>query len=658
MRKIKETIADIPWLLEEWDYEKNAALGIFPDKVASQSNSKAYWKCKFGHKWEAKISNRYHGRGCPECRKRLKTSFPEQALFYYVRKKFPDAINSYKDIFDHGMELDIYVPSQKVGVEYDGIAWHKDESLEKERHKYEICKRHSIFLIRVKENRDHWKLDSDVADVIIPMRKPFSSDRSKYFNLNKIIREVLRYLFDYDVSQLFFSPSPDSNPAFESIFGPKVNTDVNSRRDQSAIYENYLVNYEHNSMGELFPETAKMWHPTKNGELTPYMFSPHSAVCVWWRGECGHEWENPITVMTRGYACPFCAGQKVLKGFNDLPSKYPEIAAQWHPTANGSDCPDMFTFGSGHSAYWLCPTCGQTWKTSISNRTLAKTNCPYCAHEKPIKGVNDLVTIRPQLISEWDYEKNTELDPSEFLPNSNKTVWWTCSKCGYSYKASIINRNKGTGCARCAGQILISGKNDLATLFPEVAKEWDYDENKGLEPSQVFAQSNKKYHWVCRLGHKWEAAPNSRALGRGCPYCAGNKVWIGFNDLATTNPEIAARWHPTLNGDKLPTTISKGYARKVWLLCPDCGNAYDTYIGNIIKGYGACPYCSPRKTRAKAVYQVETGLYFKTLKAAAQSCGNDEYRKIHKCCKGQCKTAFGYHWEYRDFPAQNNGDGK
>ena len=650
MRKFAETVADVPWLLAEWDYEENAALGLYPDKVASQNNSKAHWKCKYGHKWEAKISNRYHGRGCPECKKRLKTSFPEQAIFFYVRKKFPDAINSYKDIFENGMELDVYVPSQKVGIEYDGIAWHGDSSLEKERRKYEICKKHSILLIRVKENREHWNIDLNVADIIIPMRKPFSTDRSKFFNLDKAIRKVLRDLFDYDFSQGFFRPTSENNPAYESIFGPRVNTDVNSRRDQNAIYENYLVNLEHNSFGELYPEAAKMWHPTKNGELTPNMFSPHSNVRVWWQGECGHEWENPITVMTRGYGCPFCAGQRVLKGFNDLLSTYPEVAAQWHPTANGSDHPDMFTFGSGHNAYWLCPECGQTWKASINNRTLAKHNCPYCAHEKPIKGVNDLVSTRPDLLTEWDYEKNAGLDPSEFLPNSNKVVWWRCSKCGYDYKASIANRNKGTGCARCAGQVLIPGKNDLASLFPDIAKEWDITENEGLIPSQIFAQSNKKYHWVCHLGHRWEASANSRALGRGCPYCAGNKVWIGFNDIATTNPEIAARWHPTLNGDVLPTTVSKGYTRKVWLLCPVCGNAYDTYIGNIIKGYGTCPYCSPRKTRARAVYQVETGLYFKTLKEAAQACGKEDYRQIHMCCKGRCQTAFGYHWEYRDFP--------
>ena len=111
MRKLKETVADVEWLVSEWDYDTNSALGIFPDKIGSQSNTYAFWKCKFGHKWKARIGNRYHGRGCPECRKQLKTSFPEQAVFFYIKKKFPDAINSFRDLFFNGMEIDVYLYS-------------------------------------------------------------------------------------------------------------------------------------------------------------------------------------------------------------------------------------------------------------------------------------------------------------------------------------------------------------------------------------------------------------------------------------------------------------------------------------------------------------------------------------------------------------------
>ena len=446
--------------MQEWDFDTNSTLGILPEKLGSQSNTYAYWKCKYGHKWKAKISNRYHGRGCPECRKGLKTSFPEQAVFYYIKKVFPDAINSYKDVFSNGMEIDVYIPSIKTGIEYDGIAWHKDETLEKEERKYEICKQNGIILIRFKENVAHNRNDLNIADHIIIVRRQFTGSPISFAALDYAIRELLYLLSDYDPTNLsygLFQSVVDPEKWEELARGPRVKTDVDSRRDRDLIYQNYLVNKENNSLAAQFPEVAALWHPTKNGELTPEMFSPHSNISVWWLGKCGHEWDNPITVMTRGSGCPYCHGQRVLKGFNDLETVYPDIATQWHPTKNGKNKPDMFTFGSGHRAYWLCPVCQQEWQAAINNRTTNHRGCPYCAHERPIKGVNDLPTVRPNLLLEWDYEKNGDLDPTDFMASSNKKVWWKCAECGYEYKTLINNRTKGTGCKRCAGQILIPG---------------------------------------------------------------------------------------------------------------------------------------------------------------------------------------------------------
>ena len=180
-----------------------------------------------------------------------------------------------------------------------------------------------------------------------------------------------------------------------------------------------------------------------------------------------------------------------------------------------------------------------------------------------------------------------------------------------------------------------------------MAKEWDYEKNGGIGPDDVFAQTNKKYWWIDSFGHSWRTSPSCRIQGTNCPICSGNKVLKGFNDLATTHPKIAAEWHPTKNGPLKPTDISKGYTKKVWFLCPKCGGEYDSYIGNKVKGYGKCPHCSLRKTRAKKVYLIETGQCFDTLKEAARSVGRLDIRPIQSCCAGKRKQAYGYHWEYR-----------
>ena len=669
-RKPKQTVADVPALMSEWDEEENSKEGLFPNCLGSQSNRYAHWKCKYGHKWVAKINNRFNGRGCPHCSKQNKTSFPEQAVFFYVKKRFPDAISRYRDIFPNGMELDVYVPSLKIGVEYDGAAWHKDSGLEKERRKYRICQKHGIKLLRIKENRDHWGM-KDLADEIIRIipNNPYYLDRAIRIVLASMgdedLFEIFKTGFEIDLPSLGFHPfsQQDSHPALHESFlkqqrqielmleplkGPKVTTDVSTKRDRNLILESFLVHRGESSFASKHPDMAKEWDYTKNGHLTPDDFTEHSSHKAWWICKNhGHSWQASVTVRARGNGCPYCSGRYVLAGFNDLQTKYPDIAAQWHPTKNGNKKPSDFTFGSGHKAWWLCPVCGQSWQTAINNRSVTGHGCPYCQHEKPIPGVTDLPTLRPDLMEEWDYERNIGVDPTSLMPSSNKKVWWKCKKCGFEYLALVNNRGKGTGCRRCAGQVLIPGVNDLATLYPELAKEWDVEKNGGLTPSEVIAKTNKKFWWIDSFGHSWEASPNNRVFGSNCPYCSGNKVLVGFNDIATTHPEIAAEWHPTKNGSLLPTEVSKGYTKKVWFLCPKCGGEYESFIGNKVKGYGKCPHCATRKTRVKKVYLVETGQYFDTLKAAARSIGQEDISSIQACCAGRIKQAFGLHWEYR-----------
>lgn len=71
---------------------------------------------------------------------------------------------------------------------------------------------------------------------------------------------------------------------------------------------------------------------------------------------------------------------------------------------------------------------------------------------------------------------------------------------------------------------LVKGTNDLATVNPTLAEEWNYEKNGTLTPDQVTAGSEKKVWWKCEFGHEWEAIVLSRNRGNGCPICAGRKI--------------------------------------------------------------------------------------------------------------------------------------
>lgn len=137
---------------------------------------------------------------------------------------------------------------------------------------------------------------------------------------------------------------------------------------------------------------------------------------------------------------------------------------------------------------------------------------------------NDLLTLNPALASEWDNEKNGELKPSDVLEGSHKYVWWKCQN-GHSWRARILSRSRGAGCPVCTGKAVMSGVNDLATLFPDIAAQWDAERNGSLRPDQVTSFSNRKVWWLCPEGHVWHTAISNRTNAKkrtGYPVCAGN----------------------------------------------------------------------------------------------------------------------------------------
>lgn len=198
----------------------------------------------------------------------------------------------------------------------------------------------------------------------------------------------------------------------------------------------------------------------------------------------------------------------------------PTLASEWNFEKNNGLVPSEVTANSGKKVWWKCKE-GHEWKATISHRSNG-TGCPYCSNKKVNKGVNDLQTTNPTLAAEWNYKLNGTLIPSEILPNSNKKVWWKCSK-GHEWQATLNHRTQGRGCPYCSSRALKKGFNDLLTVNPELAKEWNYERNSGMAPDDVTSSSGKKVWWKCAMGHEWESTINNRSKGKGCPECAKQK---------------------------------------------------------------------------------------------------------------------------------------
>ena len=344
-----------------------------------------------------------------------------------------------------------------------------------------------------------------------------------------------------------------------------------------------------NDLATVCPELAAQWHE-RNAPLRPDQVMSKSNKKVWWRCAKGHEWQEVICYRVQGHGCPYCSGNKVLKGENDLASVYPALVAEWSDK-NLPLRPDQVTYGSGRKVWWVCAR-GHEWKTMIAHRSLEGSGCPYCSGRKTVEGENDLTTLYPSVAAEWS-KRNFPLRPSQFSPGSNKKVWWSCSK-GHKWQAIIASRTlKGSGCPYCSGRKAMEGENDLATLYPSIAAEWS-KRNSPLRPSQFRPGSNKKVWWQCSKGHEWQTIIVSRTLkGGGCPYCSGQKAVEGENDLATLYPSIAAEWSKR-NSPLRPSQFSPGSNKKVWWQCSKGHEWRATVDSRTLQGCG-CPYCAGQK---------------------------------------------------------------
>jgi len=354
----------------------------------------------------------------------------------------------------------------------------------------------------------------------------------------------------------------------------------------------------YNDLATTFPDVAAQWHPTRNADRTPDQVSAGVVKKVWWRCEQGHEWEAKIKNRTTGgHGCPVCAGRTVLAGFNDLGTRFPDVAAQWHPTRNGDLTPDQVHAGTDVKAWWRCEQ-GHEWEAAVRSRTTWGLGCPVHSGQKLLAGYNDLGTRFPDVAAQWHPTRNADRTPDQVLAGTDAKAWWRC-KLGHEWEAAVSSRTRqGFGCPVCTGRKVLTGFNDLTTASPDTAKQWHPTRNGDLTPDRVTAGSGKRVWWRCEQGHEWEAVVNGRTTnGSGCPVCAGQKLLVGYNELATRFPDTAKQWHPTRNADHTPDQVLAGSGEKVWWRC-ELGHEWETTVGSRTRQSTGCSVCSGRKAPA------------------------------------------------------------
>ena len=332
-----------PEIAKEFDDDKND--GLTPSDIMPSTKKKIWWRCPKGHSYLMSPANRVQlHENCPECKKYLKTSFPEQTVLFYLSQIFPDVDNRYSNK-DLGIsEIDIFIPSMKCGVEYNGYLYHQNS--QSDRTKLDNCRKAGIRLIRVIESKTVDGVNVDADDIYI--QNPVKNDY-----LVKCICLIC---------DLLECKRPD----------------INIERDEREIISLFKKGTVKNNLLEVNPALCQEWNTAKNGKMTPDSISANSHINVWWKcRECGFEWVARVGARNAGQGCPACANHVVFEGKNDLATLYPDQIKYFDSDKNGVT-PNKVVAGGLKKYWWKCPECGYEWQAIMANRLKKGKKCPKC----------------------------------------------------------------------------------------------------------------------------------------------------------------------------------------------------------------------------------------------------------------------------------------
>ena len=311
------------------------------------------------------------------------------------------------------------------------------------------------------------------------------------------------------------------------------------------------------------------WDFLKNGDITPEDVLAGSGVKRHWVcAAMGHSYEtSPNARTTSGVGCGYCANLLVDET-NSLRATHPHIAAEVNEALSGGRTAGNVVAGSEYTMTFTCAL-GHDWETTPANRARG-SQCLVCTHQV-VHPSTCLATVAPDVAALWHETLNGDLTPWDVFPGSSDKAWWKCVN-GCDYDGVIAKRVEGVGCRYCSNRA-VSKKNCMRATRSDLTAEFHPRKNGERTPDNVVAGTSHKIWWLCiPYGHDWEVSGDNRVRqGTGCPYCSGKKVWVGFNDMATTRPDMAAQFSRSRNGDLTPQDVVAGTGKRLWWECQDCG---------------------------------------------------------------------------------------
>lgn len=289
------------------------------------------------------------------------------------------------------------------------------------------------------------------------------------------------------------------------------------------------LNYSRNcvecrSIGQLRPDLAAQLNP--DVDVDPFQITLKSnRILSWHCDDCGGDYLRTPEVKLKSPFCPYCSGQALLSGFNDLKTARPDLESMW--SAKNSKKMEEVSHRTGDRIKWQCPrSSDHQWIARVAelDGRLAKEDdpCPYCSpiaqratkHGETMKVADRL----PELIPFWS-SLNEQAIESAYWSNGTEVLLECDLGHRYTRKLGRIERGvKEQGfltCSVCSNRFFQKGSNDALTERPELESILV----SPIDLSSVSRASTLEADWRCEKGHIYRRSIRSQCSGPNCSLC-------------------------------------------------------------------------------------------------------------------------------------------
>ncbi len=552
-------------LASQWHPTKNGQLT--PADVTAGSDKKVWWKCPEGsdHEWDAKVQERSRGNGCPICSNRRVVQSNSLAFVN------PELSKEW-----HPTKNGTLIPRCVTAASAKKVWWKCPEGSDHE-WKAPVARRNDgtgcPYCSGTKASRTN-----SLAALNPELAKQWHPIKNGDLTPNDVTTSSGK--------KVWWKCPEGSDHGWPAVIANR------NKGIGCPICSNQRVTRS-NSLGTVNQKLASEWHPTKNGDLTPFDVLPSANRMVWWQCAVNpnHEWRAKLNNRANGRGCPICSNKTIVSE-NSLGATNPSLAEQWHPTKNGKLTPFDVAPSAQRKVWWKCPKGDDhVWKTSINHRATG-TGCPKC---NPVWSVpelrifSELKTLFPGIQHRAMLE-GYEVDiyiPELEVGIEYDGVYWHHDKVEK-------DKEKNEGLASHILLVRIR-EEDLPLLSPN---------DIGVKKRKISISTVKKILNVI-LDQRTVSADTTGQIRK---YLARSD-WVAtelFHKLYSERksvkfeeslchlfPGLAKEWHPTINDSLLPEHFTRGSRRSIWWL-GSCGHEWQDTINHRTSGRD-CPNCRYKK---------------------------------------------------------------